>query len=256
MEGEGPIVGDEFGCERLRARVYGTYVSGRRTSIAPSALNGLQSRAAHLEKIIRNHFPADRNARIIDLGCGHGALIHFLRKAGYSNIEGVDRSPEQVAAASRLGIEGVKEGDLLSALAAMPDGRCDVVVTLDVIEHFHKGELLEFVDEVRRVLRQGGRWIVHGPNAESPFGARMRYGDFTHEMAFTRESISQLLLASGFTQVECYEEAPVAHGVGSAVRWLLWKGIRAGLMFYLAVETGAFDHGEIFTQNLLAVAVK
>jgi hypothetical protein len=32
-------------------------------------------------------------------------------------------------------------------------------------------------------------------------------------MAFTRESICQLLLSSGFAPVHCYEDGPVAHGV-------------------------------------------
>jgi len=54
----------------------------------------------------------DRSARILDLGCGHGAFIYFLREAGYTDVVGVDKSPEQVAEAKRLGIDGVHEADL------------------------------------------------------------------------------------------------------------------------------------------------
>jgi predicted SAM-dependent methyltransferase len=76
-----------------------------------------------------------------------------------------------------LGIDGVDQGDLLETLKAQPDASLDVVVAFDIIEHFMRDELLGFVDEVGRVLRSGGRWIIHTPNAESPFGGRMRYGD-------------------------------------------------------------------------------
>lgn len=138
----------------------------------------------------------------------------------------------------------------------MPDASRDAVVSFDVVEHFRKDELLSFVDEVRRVLRPGGRWIIHTVNGESPFFGRIRYGDFTHEMAFTRESMSQLLLSSGFERVQCFEDTPVPHGVKSSVRWLLWKGIRGGLRLWLAVETGDSGRSAIFTQNLLAVATK
>jgi len=93
---------------------------------------------------------------VLDLGCGHGALIYFARRAGYTNTRGVDGSPEQVAAARRLGIEGVEEGDLLATLASQADGSLDVVVAFDVIEHFTRDELLGFVDQVQRVLRPGG----------------------------------------------------------------------------------------------------
>jgi len=242
--------------EGYRGRIYGQYVNARPEALAPTTLDGLRPRAAYLRKLIRDHFPLDRSATILDLGCGHGALLHYAREAGYRNLEGIDRSPEQVAAARRVGIDGVTEGDLREAVSSMPDASRDAVITFDVLEHFKKNELLPFVDEVWRVLRSGGRWIIHAPNGESPFGGRMRYWDFTHENAFTRESLTQLLLSSGFTQVKCYEDAPVRHGIKSAIRGILWQGIRAGLRLWLAIETGETGRDAIFSQNLLAVALK
>jgi 2-polyprenyl-3-methyl-5-hydroxy-6-metoxy-1,4-benzoquinol methylase len=239
-----------------RRRVYKTYVTGRTLVLAPSVIGGLRPRAAQLNKLIRDHFPADRSAKIADLGCGHGALIYFAQRAGYCNIEGIDGSAQQVAAARHLGIAEVREGDLGEVLSSMADSSHDVLVTFDVIEHFRKDELVAFVDGALRVLRPGGRWIIHTPNAESPFGCRMRYWDFTHEMAFTRESISQLLFSSGFTVVSCYEDGPVPHGVASTVRWLLWRVIRAMLRLWLAIETGDGGRQAIFSQNLLVVAFK
>jgi SAM-dependent methyltransferase len=239
-----------------RDRLYRTYVNTRRTALAPTSVEDLGSRAAHLNRLIKRHFPKDRDATIVDLGCGYGALIYFARLAGYRNIQGVDRSPEQVEVATRLGIEGVRESDLRDSLFVMSDASCDLVVTFDVIEHFRKEELLRFVDEVFRVLRVDGRWIIHAPNGESPFGSRMRYWDFTHEIAFTRESISQLLLSAGFARVDCYEDSPVPHGPVSGARFLLWKALRAALLVWLAVETGDYAPGAILSQNLFAVAEK
>jgi cyclopropane fatty-acyl-phospholipid synthase-like methyltransferase len=146
---------------------------------------------------------------------------------GYSNVRGVDGSPEQVAAARRLGINGVEQGDVMETLAQAPDKALDCVVAFDLIEHFTKDELIGLVDEVRRVLKPGGRWIIHTPNAESPFGSRMLFGDFTHELAFTRTSVSQILLSSGFSKVGCHEDRPVPHGLKSVGRLILWQCIRA-----------------------------
>lgn len=224
--------------------------------MAPESLAGLEPRGYLLKRIIRRHFPSDKDAAIIELGCGYGAMIHFARLLGYRNIIGVDRSPQQVAEAQRLGIEGVRECDLLSTLQAAPVGSYEAVVAFDVIEHFRKDEVLTLVDEVCRVLRPGGRWIIHTSNGESPFFGRIRYGDLTHEVAFTHVSITQLLKTSGFSRVRCYEDAPIPHGVKSALRWLFWKIIRLGLRFYLAVETGELGRDAIFSQNFLAVAIK
>ena len=115
----------------------------------------------------------------------------------------MDVLPEQVAEASRLGFEGIREGDLLETLRNLPDHFQDIVIAFDVIEYFTKDELLSFVDEVFRVLKPGGRWLIHAPNGESPFVGTIRYGDMTHEQAFTRGSLSQLLFSSGFLRVEC-----------------------------------------------------
>lgn len=239
-----------------RERIYQHYVHAREQALAPPTLEGLKPRAPYLTKLIQTHFPADRRSAILDLGCGHGALIHFARRGGYTNIRGVDGSPEQVAAARRLGIDGVEEVALLAALTAQADESLDVVVAFDVIEHFTRDELLSFVDQVHRVMRPGGRWIIHTPNGESPFCGRIRYGDLTHELAFTRTSINQVLLSSGFSKVQCFEDAPIPHDLKSTVRWGLWKVIRSLLRLYIAAETGDTAGKAIFSQNFLTVAVK
>jgi SAM-dependent methyltransferase len=239
-----------------RTRIYGTYVSARRQSLAPASLEGLKPRLPYLRNLIRRYFPSDRNAAILDLGCGHGALIHLARQAGYRNLRGVDSSPEQVAAAKELRIEGIEQGDVMEALAKEPDEALDCLIAFDLIEHFNRNELISLVDEVHRVLRSEGRWIIHTANAESPFGMRSRYGDLTHELAFTRTSLSQLLLSSGFSRLDCYEDKPIPHGAKSAVRWMFWKAIRSFLSFYLVIETGDIGSDAIFSQNFLAVSFK
>lgn len=239
-----------------RRRIYQRYVSSTPGILAPSTIDDLRPRAADLRKLIQQYFPANRGARILDLGCGQGALIHLAHLAGYRRIQGVDCSPEQIAAARRLGINGVQEGELFAALSSMPENSLDCVVTFDVIEHFAKSEVMVLIEEVWRVLCPGGRWIIHAPNGESPFCSRMRYADFTHEIAFTRQSLPQLLSASGFRSVDCHEDVLAVTGPARVVRWLVWKSIRGLLRLWLAAETGDTSRTAIFSQNLLAIAIK
>lgn len=239
-----------------RRRIYASYSSARDRPLAPSRLDELTPRLPYLQSIIRQHFPKDRGAVILDLGCGHGALLYALQQSGYHHALGVDGSPEQVAAAQHLGIQGVSEGDVMQVLRGTRDASQDVVVAFDLIEHFTKPELIVLIDEVHRVLKPGGRWIIHVPNGESPFGSRIFFGDFTHELSFTRQSLAQVLLSSGFTQISCFEDRPVPHGFKSLGRSVLWTVIRASLLSYLTIETGLFDRKAIFSQNLLAVAVR
>ena len=137
-------------------------------------------------------------------------MEYFARRQGFGNITGIDRSPQQVAAARSLGLTGVREGEVLEVLETLKAASQGLVIAFDLLEHFTKDELLVLVDRVARVLTTGGKFLIHVPNGESPFGGRVRYADFTHELAFTRESLSQLLNACGFSQIHCYEDLPGA----------------------------------------------
>jgi 2-polyprenyl-3-methyl-5-hydroxy-6-metoxy-1,4-benzoquinol methylase len=241
--------------KHYREKIYGRYLEARGDQDGPDERE-LRGRIHSLRRIVRRYFPGDRSISVVDLGCGYGAFVHVAQEAGYANVWGIDQSLQQVDAARRLRIAGVRHGDLQGTLRAQADETLDIVVMLDVIEHMTKPELAVIVDEVRRALRPGGKWIIHAPNAESPFFGRIRYGDFTHEQAFTCTSITQLLLASGFTQIVCDEDGPVIHGASSAMRWLVWRMIRFCLRIYLAAETGSAGRNVILTQNLFAVATK
>jgi 2-polyprenyl-3-methyl-5-hydroxy-6-metoxy-1,4-benzoquinol methylase len=232
-----------------RERLYARYRSGQSTL----GVDDRRARGPYLRRIVRRHFPPDRDARILDLGCGSGTLLHFLREAGYRNLRGVDGSAEQVEAARGAGITCVEAGELADEIARVPAGSLDVVVTWDVVEHLGKDELLAFADEVRRSLGPRGRWVLHVPNAESPFGSRVRYADLTHEQAFTRESLAQLAHAAGLACSECHEDEPVVHGPASLARWIAWRVVRLLLRAWVFAETGDPSGRAIFSQNLTAV---
>jgi SAM-dependent methyltransferase len=238
---------------RYRSRLYERYRSGLGLASVSSEAD---SAKYIVRRLLRGYVPKDREVRILDLGCGSGMLVHLLRQAGYQNAIGVDSSAEQVAAAKTAGITGMEQGDLLEFLRNTSSGTVAVVITWDVIEHLFKDETLDLAEQIARVLRPGGRWVIHVPNGESPFFGRIRYGDWTHEQAFTCGSLDQLLRAVGFQEISYEEDRPVVHGVISAFRRVLWHLFRAILRVYLAAETGDAGHRLIVSQNLTAVATK
>ena len=91
--------------QTIEERLYEHY---SRHAKAPGSREELGSRSPYLQRLILRHFPQNREARILDLGCGYGAVVYFAREAGYANVEGVDASAAQVEVADRLEIEGVR----------------------------------------------------------------------------------------------------------------------------------------------------
>lgn len=241
---------------RYRDRIYRHYVEVWNAENIPHSLCDLLGRGPTMRFLISRFFPSEKSASILDLGCGHGALIHFAKLEGFSNIRGIDASEQQVDLARELEISDVSAGSLTRELEAITKSSLDVAVTFDVIEHFTKDELVDLVDLIHLALKPGGRWIIHAPNGASPFGGIVRFGDFTHEQSFTPASLQQLLKASGFGFCEFAESGPRFHSLRSGIRVVLWQVIRMLYRFILASEMGSFQQSQILTQNFYAVAYK
>ena len=190
---------------------------------------------------------------IIDLGCGQGDLVRYLATRGFSDVIGVDRSPEQVAIALDRGAQRVREGDADAVLSDCR-GTVQAVTATDFLEHLQKDELLRTVSEIQQSLADDGILIARVPNAASPFGGSIRHGDMTHESSFTARSIQQLAAATGFSEVSIFPCPPIAHGTISMIRSLIWRFYSAFFKLGLAAETGTFDH--LVTQNIVFVARK
>jgi 2-polyprenyl-3-methyl-5-hydroxy-6-metoxy-1,4-benzoquinol methylase len=243
-----------------KTRLYEGYVSSGqalrpdRHDTAPRPEQIFGPRAQHVKSVIARYLPPDRSARIVDLACGAGAYLYYLRAAGYTNVSGVDVSPEQIDLARRLGISGVMCRDLLTELGETDSRSVDAILMIDILEHLENEELFQVLDQVCRVLKQDGACVAHVPNAEGLYGMRVRYSDLTHERAFTPKSARQLLLTIGFKDVECIEERPLVHGLKSLVRRILWTAGTMAPRLLLAAETAG--HGFILSQNMIVIAHK
>jgi len=106
--------------------------------------------------------------RILDLGCGLGQLTRSMARAAGpgARVVGIERSPEQLAEATRqareAGEEGLVEfrrGDVL-ALSLGPDewGTFDVAHARYVLEHVN--DPLAVVRAMVRAVRPGGRVVL------------------------------------------------------------------------------------------------
>ena len=74
----------------------------------------------------------------------------------------------------------------------------------EVLGCFGKDWILTTLSGIYERLISDGLLIVQVPNAESSFLRRGRYGNFSHELALTSFSLSQLLYIFGFREVNAY----------------------------------------------------
>lgn len=238
-----------------RERIYASY--GKSFQDAPenfdynASLRWGRARRYHL----RGWLPENKMARIVDLACGDGKLLHFFVEQGYQRVEGVDISPDQVALSSQV-TPNVTQGNAIEFLEANP-GQFDLITGFDIVEHFSKDEALRFLDAAYAALNSGGRLILQTPNAGVPWGAQTRYGDFTHELGFNPNALGRLLRVTGFSSYEARECDPPPYGLSlfSSIRSMLWQVIRLQLMAWNLIETGSTGD-RVFTRVFLIAGIK
>lgn len=199
---------------------------------------------------IRRHLPG-RGCRVLDIGCGQGDLVRVMLADGM-DAHGVDISAEQVEVAHGRGLDRVRLGDFHTDLCDA-SGAWDAVVATDLLEHLTKADLLRTFDSVRHALRPDGVFVARVPNAVSPTGGHIMYGDITHQTWFTPRSVTQLGRAAGFAVIRVFPCTPLVHGLTSAVRAMVWRSFSAAWKIALAAETGQL-RGHVVTQNLMFVA--
>jgi len=96
----------------------------------------------------------DTQSTVFDIGCGTGLTCVFLAAKGYTNLDGIDLSPDMVRVASERGIyRELLVGDVNQALER-DDESYDAVISSGTFTHGHVGP--EPLDEIFRILKPGG----------------------------------------------------------------------------------------------------
>ncbi|MBI4574821.1 MAG: class I SAM-dependent methyltransferase [Planctomycetes bacterium] len=107
--------------------------------------------------------------RALEVGCGAGVVSLLLARGGF-RVEGVDVAGPAVRyarrAAALAGLAGVRFREARAETLPYPDGRFDLVLATEVLEHLEDPR--RALREWRRVLAPGGTLLVSCPCASTP----------------------------------------------------------------------------------------
>jgi len=94
----------------------------------------------------------DKKLKILDVGCGQGLLVNHFHELGY-DIKGIDKEYS-----SKL----VMKQDIFKT--KIKNNSYDLILCLDVIEHFDISEQEKLVKVLQRILKTDGRIVFSVPN--------------------------------------------------------------------------------------------
>ena len=107
-------------------------------------------------KIIANLI--EKNTRVLDVGCGDGTLMEFLKDNNKIDIRGIEISKSNIQKCIGKGLT-VIEGDAEKDLSQFPDGSFDFVILSQTLQAFLTPEKV-----ISELLRVGKKAIVTIPN--------------------------------------------------------------------------------------------
>ncbi|XPH26484.1 methionine biosynthesis protein MetW [Variovorax paradoxus] len=108
------------------------------------------------QRLIANLVP--EGARVLDLGCGDGALLDLLQRERGCTGYGVEIADGNVLQCIRRGVD-VIQLNLDEGLAMFDDASFDVVLQIDTLQHLRNAEIM-----LRETARVGRIGIVAFPN--------------------------------------------------------------------------------------------
>ena len=100
----------------------------------------------------------EKNTRVLDVGCGDGTLMEFLKSKGKIDVRGIELSKYKVQKCIGKGLT-VIEGDAEKDLVQFPDHSFDYVILSQTLQAFLDPEKV-----ISELLRVGKKAIVTIPN--------------------------------------------------------------------------------------------
>ena len=99
-----------------------------------------------------------QGSRVLDLGCGDGAMLDYLQRHRGCSGYGIEISDANVLACVQRGVD-VVQLNLDEGLTLFDDASFDVVLQLDTLQHLRNAETM-----LRETARVGRTGIVSFPN--------------------------------------------------------------------------------------------
>jgi 2-polyprenyl-3-methyl-5-hydroxy-6-metoxy-1,4-benzoquinol methylase len=197
--------------------------------------------------------PKARESRILDIGCGTGLFLYYLKCCSYTNYYGIDVSKENIEFVRKNITNRCEYADMFEYLRNK-EGSFDVIVMNEVLEHISKEKVIPFFELVYKSLSINGVFLVLVPNMENPATVYTRWHDFTHKTGFTQNSLKMVFRLGGFKNITVYpttrfKRFSLVRRIILSVPYLLTK-------LYFVVVFQYPLKGILFSKRIIAVAKK
>jgi SAM-dependent methyltransferase len=152
----------------------------------------------------------DSRGPILDIGCAAGNFIALDPEI----IEGIDIDEDDLKIAQGKGYK-VSKINADTEMRMLKSDSYNGVWAKQLLEHLNNP--LDFLKEIKRILKPGGRAVLYTPNCPYLLN-RSFWNDYTHKRPFTRFTLNMVAYDAGFRKIEIYEDFRCFPGLGRLMR--------------------------------------
>jgi 2-polyprenyl-3-methyl-5-hydroxy-6-metoxy-1,4-benzoquinol methylase len=152
-----------------------------------------QRKMAYIAHNFGHYF--DRGQKVLEIGPGLGEFIAFCNRHGIMKPDVVERDAgviEYISKNYSVGHTWIAAAEDLEGIEHNL-GLYDRIFLLQVLEHTRKHTHVNLLRLLYRHLNPTGAIIIVVPNGGTPLGIVERYWDITHEVAFSENSLQQIV---------------------------------------------------------------
>ena len=174
--------------------------------------NQFRGTPEHIKAGLKVYLPlltdAGITSDILDLGCGRGEWLELLREEGLQ-ARGVESNRAMIDNQCGQNLE-IVQADAVAYLRGLPENSLRAITAFHFVEHVGLAELIDLLDEIKRVLKPGGLLVVETPNPKNlVVGACNFYSDPTHHKPLFPETLEFILNHRGFVRTQLQYLHPV-----------------------------------------------
>ncbi|HUL00753.1 MAG TPA: class I SAM-dependent methyltransferase [Nitrospirota bacterium] len=187
------------------------------------------------------------HARYLEIGCGNGATLEYLKAKGAAYVAGVDINAKAIAVAETKGLDAAFVADIEKDDLPFEKNYFDCIILADVLEHLYNP--WDAVRKIRSYLRVDGDMLISIPNVKYYkllqrliLHDEWKYAeqgilDNTHVRFFTRREIVSLIEGAGL-KTEKVQGVYISGKVFRLINGLLLNRLRsfAAYQFYILAK--------------------
>lgn len=156
-------------------------------------------------RVLKKHLNNNYNASILDIGCGNGRFLLYLKKLGFKNLFGIELPGKSADRASKIQGLNILIGEI-EHVKFETDG-FDAITLFHVMEHMKNP--LHILKNIKNWLKQDGILIISFPNiasrqAQKYKGLWLHLDPPRHLNFIAPHNFIYLMSQSGFELITCH----------------------------------------------------